>query len=60
MSKFIYEENELFVLDNQCQTCKFYNNGEYSKECPKDIVLGLQNQDLRCPKKIKVNPIDAI
>lgn len=60
MSKFIYEENELVILDTQCQVCAFYNDGNFSEECPQDELLDIQNRKVVCKKMKKINPVDLL
>ena len=49
MSKFCYEEGEIRFADCQCEFCIYYNNGERSSECPKElldkITITQQEQD---------------
>ncbi len=44
MSKFCYEEGEIRFADCQCEFCVYYNNGERSSECPKDLLDKIKKQ----------------
>lgn len=50
MSKFCYEEGEIHFADCQCEFCVYYNNGERSSECPKDLLDKIKSNEIRCPK----------
>jgi len=58
MSKFSYEEGELLIADNQCQLCKFYNNGLRSEICPKDKLQAIEDNLIACPCQKINNLID--
>ena len=50
MSKFCYEEGEIRFADCQCEFCVYYNNGERSSECPKDLLDKIKSNEIRFPK----------
>lgn len=50
MSKFCYEEAEIRFADCQCEFCVYYNNGERSDECPKELLARIKNNEIRCTK----------
>ena len=47
MSKFCYEEGEIRFADCQCEFCVYYNNGERSSECPKDLLDKIESNGFR-------------
>lgn len=56
MDKFTYNEGEMTIVECQCELCKFYNNGERSEECPKDMLEDIISGNIFCPafkKKVK-------
>ena len=49
MSKFIYDENELTIVESQCELCRNYNDGKYSDCCPKENIDRIKMNEISCP-----------
>ena len=52
--KFVYkDENELTIVESQCELCNNYNNGNYSDKCPKEFFEQIKANEMKCPNKEK-------
>ena len=58
MDKYVYGENEITIVESQCELCDFYNEGNYSENCPKDNMTAIRNNEYRCPNKRKKSFFD--
>lgn len=58
-NKFVYQnEDEVQLIESQCEGCIFYNDGSFSSECPESGTMKIFANKRKCKKKHIRNILD--
>lgn len=51
--KFYYtNEDEIKIVNSQCELCHYYNGGKFSDICPKEKLNQIVNNEIKCDKEL--------